>query len=287
MKKILVTGGSGYIGSKLILALEKKGYEVENFDKPRDILNKKEIEEAIKGKDIVYHLAALAELSYTDVHPEETYDVNIEGANNICKACVKHNVTLDFISTCCIYGNPLEYPSIEDSLINPSDTYAMSKASGEYLVKMWGLSRGLKYNLLRIGTVYGQSIKKEMRSDMCIQIFLDAASKKEPIEITSDGKQARNFIHIDDLVRGLSAVIEKEVIGETINIAGKEKISINDIANLALELGATDMKYTPKRKDDFDDQDVCLDKAKRLLDWEPEIKFRDGIKSFYDWICSL
>jgi UDP-glucose 4-epimerase len=284
--KILITGGLGYIGSKLVLALKKEGHDVEIFDKPKDIRNEKEIEEAIEGKDIVYHLAALAELSYTDDHPQETYEVNIIGTNNIAKICSEKGILLNFISTCCIYGNPLEYPSIEDSLINPSDTYAMSKASGEYLVKMWGLAKGLKYNILRIGTVYGQSLKKEMRGDMCIQKFLDAAIKKEELKITGDGNQNRDFIHIDDLVNGLVSVVKGRIEGETINLAGNEKISVNNIAKYAQEFGAGKINFIPERKDDFHDQDVSLKKAKRLLNWQPEIIFKEGIESFYKWLCS-
>jgi len=279
--RILITGGKGYIGSKLVLALEKNGYEVETYDLPRNILDTEELEKAIKGKDAVYHLAALAELSYTDAHPQETYEVNIAGTNNIARICAENNVLLHFISTCCIYGNPLECPSKEDRLINPSDTYAMSKAAGEYLVKMWGLAKGLKYNILRFGTVYGQSLKKEMRSDMCIQKFVEAATNKKPMEITGDGEQSRNFVHINDLVRAMVLLTEKGIVGETINLGGKEKISINKIAECAQELGAREITYVPSRKDDFLDQDVSLDKAKKLLGWEPEIKFKDGIKSMY------
>lgn len=279
--KILIIGGKGYIGSKLVLAL--KEHEVEIFDKPKDILNSVDIRIAINGKDIVYHLAALAELSYTDAHPQETYEVNIEGTNNIARICAENKVLLNFVSTCCIYGNPLEIPSVEDRLINPSDTYAMSKAAGEYLVKMWGLSNGLKYNILRFGTVYGQSINKEMRNDMCIQKFLVSASKGEGLKITGDGRQSRNFIHIDDLVRALVLITDKKIVGETINLSGNEKISINDIADYAIRFGALAKKYIPARKDDFYDQDVSLEKAKRLLGWEPEIKFEDGIKKMYQW----
>lgn len=283
--KILITGGAGYIGAKLVLSLKEKGYEVEIFDRPKDILHYEELEKAIENTDIVYHLAALAELNYTDAHPQETFETNIVGTNNIAKICAEANVLLNFVSTCCIYGNPLEVPSIEDRLINPSDTYAMSKASGEYLVKMWGLAKGLKYNILRFGTVYGQSLKKEMRSDMCIQKFMDAAIAGGPMEITGDGKQSRNFIHIDDLVRAMVLVVEKGIENETISLAGNESISINDIAKYAQEFGAGEIIYISERKDDFIDQDVSLEKAKRLLGWEPKIKFKDGIKSMFKWLC--
>jgi UDP-glucose 4-epimerase len=284
--KILITGGLGYIGSRLAFVLKEKGYEVEVFDRPKDILNPVDVRTAINGKDTVYHLAALAELSYTDAHPEETYKINIEGTDNVARVCAENNVLLNFVSTCCIYGNPLECPSVEDGLINPTDTYAMSKAAGEYVVKMWGVAKGLKYNILRFGTVYGQSLKREMRSDMCIQKFLEAKIKNQPIEITGNGMQSRNFIHIDDLMRALVLVTEKGIVGETINLAGNEKIAINDIAIFAVGLVSKRIKFVPARKDDFYDQDISLKKAKRLLDWQPEIKFEDGITSMYNWLCS-
>lgn len=285
--RCLLTGGAGYIGSKLKLALEKAGHEVENFDLPKNICNKKEFEQSVLSQktDIVYHLAALAEISYTDAHPDETFDVNITGTNNVASVCAEHGVLLNFVSTCCIYGDPLEVPSREDRLINPTDTYAMSKASGEYIVKMWGLAKGLEYNILRFGTVYGPSLKREMRGDMCIQRFLEAAVNKTPIVVTSDGKQNRNFIHIDDLVRGIALVTEKGVKGQTINFAGKEKISINDISEYSLRWGATNREYIPKRKDDFRHQKVSIKKAKDLLGWKPEITFKQGIKNFYDYVA--
>jgi nucleoside-diphosphate-sugar epimerase len=87
MAKICVIGSSGYIGSKLVISLKEKGHEVTIFDKPNDICKVAQVKKAIKGKDAVYHLAALAEISYTDAHPQETYDVNIEGINNIARIC--------------------------------------------------------------------------------------------------------------------------------------------------------------------------------------------------------
>lgn len=283
-KNITITGGNGYLGSRLKIALEKKGYDVEVYDLPKNILNANELCKVIIGKDVVYHLAALAELSYTDAHPRETYEVNIRGTNNIAKCCAENGVLLNFASTSCAYGDPLEKPSIEDRLVNPTDTYAMSKMAGEFVVKMWGLSRGLKYNILRFGTVYGQSTDKKMRGDMACQKFMEAAVNKTVMKITGDGEQARNFIHIDDLVRALVLIADKDVVGETINLAGKERITINNIADYALKFGATGKKYTPKRKDDFVDQCVSIEKAKRLLGWEPEISFEKGITDFYKWI---
>lgn len=281
---ILITGGSGYIGSKLAIALKEAGNTVENFDRPQDILNEEQLEHALDGKDAVYHLAALAEINYTDRHPQETFNANIVGTNNIAKICARRGITLNFASTCCIYGDPLEVPSMEDRLINPTDAYAMSKAAAEYLIKMWGLTSGLKFNILRFGTVYGPGTNKEQRGDMCIQKFLQAAIEGKSIVITGDGKQERNFIHIDDLVRGLVLVVDKGVIGQTINLAGKEKISIKAIADYAQDFGASERIYIKPRKDDFMRQDVSLAKAYELLGWSPEITFEEGITSTLKWL---
>lgn len=284
MKSILVIGGEGYIGTKLVLALEKEGHKVESFDLPKNILNDNELKEAIYKKDIVFHLAALAVLNYTDKNPQETFEVNIVGANNVARICAEEGAVLNFVSTSCIYGDPLEIPSVEDHLINPTDTYAASKAAGEYLVKMWGMAKGLKYNILRFGTVYGPSTNKDMRGDMACQIFMEAAVKGQAIEITGNGRQSRNFVHLDDLVIAMVLLSGRDIVGETINLTGNESISINDIADYALKFGAAGRSYIAERKDDFFDQDVSIKKAYALLGWKPEIKFSDGIKDFYNWI---
>lgn len=278
--RILITGGNGYVGSKLVSAL--KDHEVEIFDKPQNILNKDELDKAIKGKDIVFHLAAIAGINYSEAHPEETFEVNIKGTNNVCQACIKHNALLNFISTCCIYGEPLEVPSVEDGLINPTDTYAFSKASAEWLVKMWVEARDLRYNIIRPGTMYGPSTDKSMRLDMCIQEFLMAGIKKRKFVVTGNGEQGRDFLHINDAVKGFIAIIGTE--GETINLAGNEYITINQLADWAIKYGAISYTMVPARKGDFIKQNVSIDKAKRLLGWEPEIKFEHGLEEFYQWL---
>lgn len=285
--KILITGGSGYIGSKLSAALKQKGHEVEIFDQPKDIRNKAEIDAAVKDKDIVYHLAALANLSYTDTHPEETFDVNVKGTINVADACANNKVLLNFISTSCIYGEPLEIPSIEDSLINPSDSYAASKASGEWAIKAWRMSKGLDYNILRLGTVYGPGLGNQIRTDTAIPVFLLNVIQGKKIPILGTGKEIRNYIHIDDLIEALVAVTEKGIRNEMINIAGIEQISVLDIARTALKLaGLPDdyIEFNSARKNNFKYQFVNIKKAEKLLGWYPKIRFEHGMAELYEWI---
>jgi len=131
--KVLVTGGKGYVGSKLVKKLEEQGNEVDTFDAVDSEYLSNVRKNIVEDYDVVYHLAALAEISYTDKHPQETYDVNIDGLNKLCSACAEGKTRLIFTSTSCIYGEPLELPSKEDGLINPTDAYAMSKAAENIL----------------------------------------------------------------------------------------------------------------------------------------------------------
>ncbi len=288
MAKILITGSDGYIGSKLNLALKEKGYIVEEFDLPMDICNYEEVDAAVRDKNIVYHLAALAVLKYTDENPEETFKVNVIGTENICRACAKYNVLLNFISTCCVYGEPLETPSREDGLVNPVDNYAASKLAGEYLIKGWQMSKGLRYNILRIGTTYGPSLKPEMRSDMCIPSFIYGAIRKEKLLIFGDGFQQRQYIYIDDLIKAMIAVADKGIENHILNICGEERVTVRELANMVLNIAGLPfkdyVKFVGNRKMDFVKQDISIAKAKKLLGWRPEVKFAEGLKKYYDYI---
>lgn len=284
MEKILVTGGAGYLGSKLSIYLEGKGYDVEIYDKPRDISDKESLARALSDKDIVFHLAALANLSYVDSHPTETFITNIEGTENLCEICSKRKIFLNFISTCSIYGDCEKEAAREGSMISPKDAYACSKVAGEYIVLMWHFSQGLKFNILRIGTVYGRSMKKEMREDMAVQNFLTKAVFEQKIEVQGDGTQTRNFINLDDLISGFYQVLKNNVSGEVVNLCGKESIPIKSIAEFALSKGALSIDYRPERKNDVKKQNVSIEKAKSILRWEPKIDFHNGIVDFYRWL---
>ncbi len=276
MKKILVTGGNGYIGSKLATVLKEKGYEVETFDQPKDIRSKTEVEEAVKGKDIVYHLAAVTNHSWMDAHPSETFDVNIVGTKNVAEACAANKVLLNFISTCSIF---------EDSLESPTDVYAASKAAGEWVVKAWHISTGVEYNILRVDTVYGLSIDNKMRTDTCIPVFLEHAIRNKKLPIFGTGKETRNYLHIDDVIDALVAVLEKEVKNETINLSGVEQISVLDVARTALKsagMPEDSVEFYPPRKNSFSYPVISIERAKKLLGWYPKISFEQGMSNLYN-----
>jgi nucleoside-diphosphate-sugar epimerase len=246
--KILVTGSSGFIGTKLVEDLIKSGHDVLGCDLVParivdehfthftiDFTNMNELcrlFDSSKQIDVCYHLGAVANLNYARVHPLETLQVNINGTQNIAHLCSMFNTTLNFVSTCCVYGNTTVHPSPEDSPYDPTEMYGCSKISAEYVVKGFNRLNGLKYNILRPSTVYGPS----MRSALAVYIFINNLLKGDIIPIHGSGMQTRCFLYVDDLIDGFIRVLDKGVIGETFNFAGKDSVRVIDLARICGEL---------------------------------------------------
>jgi len=222
--KILVTGGSGFIGKALIERLKKEGHEVENFDlsEGKDLRNLKQVERAVKGKDVVFHLAAIADLNVSREKPKENMDINVLGTMNVAEACWRHKTLLFYTSTCCVYGNQPKHPVDEETLPRPTEIYACSKLAGEYVILGYAKTCGLQYNIARIATTYGPG----MRPALAVYIFFDRALKNKPIPIHGTGKQTRTLTYIDDIVEGLVAWLKSGVKNEIINITTEEEVSV-------------------------------------------------------------
>jgi len=280
----LVTGGNGFIGAALVKRLRRAGYKVSIFDLPKhDICKYDQVDKAVKKVDIVYHLAAVADLNYAREHPQETFDVNITGTNNVALACAKHDVLLNFTSTCCIYGNQKKHPSNEKSLPNPTEIYACSKMAGEYIVLGLAKLFGLRYNIMRIATTYGPG----MRPALAVYIFLDKALKNKPIQIHGSGRQTRTFTYIDDEVEGMARFVESGVQNRIINITTEEEISILACAEKSLELcgkNKNKINFTEDRPGQIFKEHITARRARRLLNWEAKISMDEGLKRTLKWM---
>lgn len=282
--KILITGGKGAIGSLLAEALREKGHEILIYDLPEfDILNENQISTQIKKSDMVYHVAAIADLNFARENPKTTLDVNIIGTLNTAIFAAKHKKILQYVSTACVYGNQKIHPVDESICPAPTEIYAYSKLAGEEIIKGLKELLNLKANILRIGTTYGP----EMRMALAPNLFLDKAGKGETIEIHGTGRQTRNYVFIEDLIEGMAKVVEKKIINETINLTGIEETSVLDIIKEV-------KRYYPKlktkkvkdRPGQIFKERIKSDKAKKLLDWQPTTSFLKGMKKTRDWILS-
>jgi len=289
--KIIVTGGNGYVAGHLKKKLEEQSHEVISYDLPSDIRDRDEFNKWIKyhRPDVVYHLATNPGIIWCDEHPTEAHDINVYGSWVVALVCAENNVHLNFISTCCAYGNVDKFPITEETLPKPTESYACNKLAGEYIVKGYHISTGMSYNILRLATMYGPSIQPtEKRPDMAIPIFFDMAMKGQKFTIHGDGLQTRTYTYIEDIADALVLVNEKGIKNETITLTNTEEISVIDIANKVKKLiPTTKWDFGPDRKGQIRKEVFDTTKARTLLGWEPKVNFDKGMYKYYEWLKSI
>ena len=177
--KIIVTGGTGFLGKQVMTQLIKRNHEVFNYDivEGCDILNKTQIESVIQSfqPTTMIHLAACSDLNIYRDKPEISYRINVIGTRNLLQLCENYSIRLLFASTCCCYGNNHCHPSDETSPLAPTEPYAKSKQQSEKDI----VAVGLPHCCMRLATFYGP----EMRAALAPAVFLDKAHKNETIQI--------------------------------------------------------------------------------------------------------
>lgn len=290
--KVLLTGGAGFIGSRLAEKLLENGYNVICYDlKPSkhgesvvgDITDSKKVFKVVKDSDYVFHLAAVADLDFARVHPNIAIKTNIQGTYIVAKCCAQLNVPLSFASTACVYGNTPEHPSTEESVCVPTDIYGSTKVVGENILKGFHENVGLNCNILRFGTTYGP----DMREALAVHVFISQALRNEPLTIHGSGLQTRCFIYVDDLIDGIVRVLENNINGETLNLATEEEVSVLQMADMILEMMGRpkgSLKFVQDRPGQIMKEQISISKTRKLLNWTPKVKFREGIKKTVKWL---
>lgn len=286
-EKILVIGGKGFLGKRLVQDLINNNYIVTTFDliDGEDITNYDQVINAVKDNDIVIHLAAIADLNYAREHPKETMDINILGTINVLEACRVYNKNIIFASTCCVYGNQETHPTDETSCPEPTEIYAHSKLAGEHIILGYAKHFGIKYLILRLATFYGP----EMRPALAPYVFLSKVMKGEPIAIHGDGTQTRTFTYVDDIVEGIIKALESNIWDEVVNITTEEETSVLELAKLAMEIVGKEvpLKFVEDRPGQIKKEQILARKAKKLFGWEAKVSFEEGLKRSYDWMKTL
>jgi len=290
---ILVTGGSGFIGSHIVDKLIEHGFDVKVFDKMKplrddvewvqgDLMNNEDALLACRDVQVVFHLAAVADVNLAVSHPERCLDVNENGTVRLLKAAVASEVERILLaSSTWVYGQANGVVDESSPIPMPGHVYTKSKVGQEHLVYCWFKSYGLPYTILRYGIPYGP----RMRSNMVIATFVRKMLRGEPITIFGDGNQGRCFIYVEDLAEGNVAAIKESGKNEIFNLAGKEFVTINQIVeNLRQIFGEIDARYDNSRSNDFKGARVDIKKAKRLLGWAPNTPFEIGLRKYVEYI---
>ena len=293
--KVLVTGGSGFIGSHVVDKLRDKGVGVRVFDMiiptHRDdvefyqgsLLDYDAVRMAMMGVDAVFHLAAVADVSEVVEDPHFAESINVRGTINILEAARKNGEIRRIIlgSTTWVYSDTKQELITEETPLSPpSHLYTATKMAAEYYCKSYENMYGLNTTILRYGIPYGI----RARDGAVIPIFVSKALKGEPITITGDGSQYRKFVYIEDLAEGNVLALKKVAEGNIYNLEGDENITIKQIAETIKSIiGDVEIKYVPARTADFGGKNISNEKAKDELKWTPKTSFKEGIEKYIKW----
>jgi len=292
MKKVVVTGGAGFIGSHLVDALIEKGFDVHVIDNlscghieyvnkgavlhKLDIRDLESIKPVVKGVKYVFHLAALPRVQFSIQNPSETNDVNVIGTLNVLIASKEGGVEkVIYSSSGSVYGDQSTMPLVESMVADPISPYALHKYIGELYCRLWSRVYQLPTVSLRYFNVYGSRLDPNGEHALLIGKFIKQKKEGKKLTVTGDGKQTRDFTHVSDVVQANILAAESGQVGEgeVINIGAGKNQSINKIA----ELVGGEVEYIPAR---LEPRDSLADnsKARKLLDWEPRVSIEDGIK---------
>ena len=288
--KILLTGDKGFIARKVKEKLEDLGHTVIGYDicDGYDLLDRTAVEEAVKQVDIVYHLAAQADLTQMTGEVDKGYagtQINVQGTHTICYACAKYNKWLLFASTCCVYGNVLTHPEKEDfTLPNPSELYACTKYAAEWLVKGYGYNFKMPWTILRFATIYGE----DMRETLGVYVFFKQDLLGHPITVHGDGSQDRTLTYVDDLVDGIVAPLTRPEAAknQVFNLSTSERVSALTMAQDAKRItgSSSEIVFIPQRDNQTLHEDVDVSKAAELLGWKATTSWKEGLQKTHQWM---
>jgi len=302
MFKVLVTGGAGFIGSHLVDKLIEIGHQVVVIDdlstgkkenlNPKakfyelDICDSKVSQIFQEEKpEIVFHLAAQIDVRKSVEDPIQNAKVNILGTLNILENCPKISVK-KFIFTSsggAVYGDTDTIPTPETHPENPELPYGTTKLAVEKYLYFYQKTFGLNHTVLRLANVYGPRQSSQGEGGV-IAIFCDKMLKDNQPVINGDGKQSRDFIHINDVVEAALLATEKEKSG-IYNIGTGEEISINEIFRKIKELTNSGCQEIHGMTKPGEQKRSCLDfsKAKKELNWQPKYSLEQGLKKTIEW----
>jgi UDP-glucose 4-epimerase len=294
MKNILVTGGAGFIGSHLVEKLVKiKKYKVTVIDnlstghmeniKPflkkikfiKGDISKSNISKYFKNIDIVFHLAALADIVPSINSPISYFDSNVRGTLNVLEASVKNKIKkLIYTASSSCYGIPNNYPTKENEKIDTKYPYALTKKIGEDLIIHWGKVYKLNVTSLRLFNIYGTRSKTSGTYGAMFGTFLKQKLKNYPYTVVGNGKQTRDFTYVTDVVSAMIKTINYKKNLQIFNVGSGKAISINKICSL---LGGK-TQFLPARPGEPAITFANIDKIKKELKWKPKISIEVGIK---------
>ena len=289
--KVLVTGGSGFIGSHVVDVLVERGHEPVIFDRvvsPHhrrgavetvlgDATDTDHLAAAMKGCDAVVHLAAMADVNHVQADPEGAERANGRATLAVLEAARRAEVgRVVYGSTIWVYSDCPEIAVDEDTrLVTPGHLYTATKLAGELYCRSYAELYGVEYTILRFGIPYGP----RARGATVLAAFVNKALAGEPLTGAGDGSQGRRFVYVEDLADGVERALRPAAANRVYNLAGSETTTILEIAQTVRELvGETEIVHTEARAGDFGGKEVSSTRALDELGWEPVTPFAEGAR---------
>ena len=296
--RFAVTGGMGFIGSYLVKLLVKEGHEVTvidnlykgetNLQNLATVINKIKFEKidirdyesmrkVLKNIDGVFHQAALTVVQDSFSRPEEYFDVNVHGTENIFKIANENKFKVVYASSSSVYGHKLETPISEDAERNPINPYGKTKLETEHLVEKYSKLNveiiGLRYfNIFGIGQTldYAGVITK----------FLDRMNEGKAPIIFGSGSQIRDFIHVSDVAKANLMAMNSNSSNLIVNIGTGKAVSVLDLANMMANASGSKIEpmFAEALEGDIEKSHADISQAKKHFNWEPKIELQDWLK---------
>ncbi|MCX6809777.1 MAG: SDR family NAD(P)-dependent oxidoreductase [Candidatus Berkelbacteria bacterium] len=302
-RKILVTGGAGFIGSNLVDALIEQNHDVvvvdnlstglrANVNKKAkfyevDITSKSALEDVFEKEkpEAVYHLAAQASVRNSADNPQNDVKVNVIGTINLLECAVKNDVKKFIFSSTggAIYGDNVERPTTEDANEDPVSPYGLDKLAGEKFIRYFERNSSIKATCLRYANVYGPRQNPKGEAGV-VAIFASQMLKNEPVQINGTGEQTRDFVFVKDVCAANLNALNSSVTG-TFNIGMGKEISINELAQKMLDVSSSKspVEHVEAKQGEQMYSALSAEKARLELGFEPQYSLSDGLQKTIEW----
>lgn len=298
MAKVVVTGGSGFIGSHVVDALADAGHQITVIDhrvRPHrsdvgfedvDLMDLSSVLAATKEAEHIFHLAAVANVNYAYKYPVYSTALNVMGTTHILEAARINGAQRVYLaSTVWVYnGAPDGKPADETVpfyLEGAGHIYTSTKMAAEMVCHNYAQLYKVPFTILRYGIPYGP----RMREELLIPIFIKKALNGQPLTISGRGEQYRNFVYVRDMAEAHVRAMKDHAANQTYNLEGTRKVSVLEVAEGIKKVLGDDVKleFVPARPGDFGGKEVTATKARQELGWYPTVSFEEGLRRTVDW----
>lgn len=294
---LLVLGANGFIGSNLVAYLLQQGHKIRAFDRfiqdhharandefyqyvQGDFLNRDDLERAMQGCQVVYHLVSMTTPAESNQNPLFDVEHNVAGTVNFLNACVSSGIRkVVFISSGgTVYGVSNQESITEEHPTDPICAYGIGKLAIEKYLSLYRHIHGLDYTILRVANPYGNQVFNQKQG--IIPAFIQCLEQEKPFEIWGDGTVIRDYIHIDDVVKALSLVQKSSLEHSVFNIGSGVGHSINDIIALFESILAKEIpvNFVDARAADVPVNILDIKRADAYLGWQASISLRQGLE---------